>query len=130
MVALASCGTDAAAPADSGDAGQSVNVDQLSSQTVDPLVGQWIGTWRSRGETKQAVLNIGKINPLRATLDVTGRCGADWVESSRTGNTVSVDATVTYGACSDNRWSVVLGDKEITASDPDNVSNSLKFTKQ
>ncbi|GAB18964.1 hypothetical protein GOEFS_071_00080 [Gordonia effusa NBRC 100432] len=126
---IAACDTDANAPADSekSTTSQSETSDDVAT---DPLIGQWIGTWSAKGETRQAVLNIGNGNPLRATIDIPGRCGADWVESGRSGKTVNVDATVTYGACADNRWSVVLSANEITASDPDNVASSLRFTRQ
>ncbi|MFW0791359.1 hypothetical protein [Gordonia sp. CPCC 205333] len=127
---LAACGTDASAPADSDKSSESQPVDTTDGVPADPMVGQWIGSWSSGGETRQAVLNIGRGNPLRATIDIPGRCGADWVESSRTGKTINVDATVTYGRCADNRWSVALGATQITASDPDNIASSLRFTKQ
>ncbi|NMO00509.1 hypothetical protein HH308_04685 [Gordonia sp. TBRC 11910] len=127
-VMLAACGTDTDTPAATSSADTAQSADSAAAAS-DPLVGQWIGTWSSNGENRQAILNVGKANPLRATIDIPGRCGADWVESSRTGDKISVDATVTYGACSDNRWSVVLGNTQITATDPDNGSNTLRFTK-
>ena len=129
VMLMTACGTDSDAPAESQSADESHSVDTTTGATADPLVGQWIGTWSSGGESRQAILNVGKSNPLRATIDIPGRCGADWVESTRTGSTVSVDATVTYGECTDNRWSVKLTADEITATDPDNSSNSLRFTR-
>lgn len=128
LLGLTACGTDSAPPAGADSVADSAD-QTVDSPTADPIVGQWIGTWRSAGESKVAVLNIGRSKPLRATIDIRGRCGADWMESGRKGNAISVDATVSYGACSDNRWTVVIADNEITATDPDNDANSLKFAK-
>lgn len=128
-IVVAACGTDTTGPAASSDAASPAAGSAVDG-TADPILGQWIGEWKSNGESRQAVLNIGAVRPLRATIDIPGRCGADWAESSRTGERIDVDATVTYGACSDNRWVVVLAPTLITATDPDSAANSLRFTRQ
>lgn len=128
-IVLAACGTGAADQASSSDEPSPAAGSAVGSG-ADPMLGQWTGEWKSNGESRPAVLNVGSVKPLRATIDIPGRCGADWAESTRDGDRIDVDATVTYGACSDNRWVVVLRTTLITATDPDSAANSLRFVRQ
>lgn len=96
--------------------------------------GVWTGTWESLGESRAAVLTVSSTDPLTARIDITpGRCGATWTEESRRtgadGVVVEVAARVTYGECSDNRWTVRLTPDRISGIDTTDPSTTVNFTR-
>lgn len=100
-----------------------------AAPTSSALVGSWSGTWQSVGMTKDARLGVVSDKPFLATIDVPGSCGATWKENSRTGSTVKVTATVTYGTCADNEWDLTITDQSITALDPNDPQTRAQFRR-
>lgn len=137
-MALSACGGDAdsvtSATTTSNVVTSTETVTSTGNQTSGPAqagpIGDWTGSWASAGEELPASLNITVAQPLTATIDIPGRCGASWTEQSRAGNQILVRATVTYGNCADNTWSVRVDGDELSATDTEDADTTLSFTRQ
>ncbi|MFE0751762.1 hypothetical protein [Gordonia sp. NPDC058843] len=104
--------------------------DEATSLPVQPpSVETWRGSWQSVGERQPATLMVMSTDPLRAMVDIPGRCGASWTETQRQGDRLLVDATVTYGNCTDNVWSVEISDDSIVATDTEDAGTRVSFVK-
>lgn len=128
---IAACGSS---DTDASDTGASADASSVTSDFAVPtssaLSGAWSGTWQSVGETKTAQLGVVSDKPFLATIDIPGRCGATWKEKSRTSSRVIVTATVTYGDCSDNEWSLAITSTSITATDTADPETTAAFTRK
>ncbi|QTI68377.1 hypothetical protein [Gordonia polyisoprenivorans] len=123
---LSACGDDSTsttvtAPTSSAGA--------IDTPTSSALSGAWTGTWTSVGETKSAQLGVVTDKPFLATIDIPGRCGATWKETSRDATHVVVTATVTYGQCSDNEWQLTVSDQSISAVDTSDPETRAQFRR-
>lgn len=126
LVAMGVAGVVAACGSDDGGSAVSSESSSVAVPESGALSGQWRGDWRVDGKTSEAHLLVVGDDPFLATLDVQGACGATWTQKSRDGDTVTVDATVTYGQCTSQPWTLTVTDTAITATDG---QMSVEFTR-
>ncbi|MEV0767711.1 hypothetical protein [Nocardia salmonicida] len=120
-------GMAAAAPDTGSGAGSSGS---SGSSPGDGIQGRWAGTWSVTSGVYPGTLDVSSEAPFRARIDIPSRpCVAEWTEVARSGNVVTVRATVVSGSCVDNTWRLTVESSVITGSDPDNSRNSVVFRR-
>jgi hypothetical protein len=91
--------------------------------------GTWNGYWSGGAMAGNATLSVSSAEPMRATIDIPGQCGAEWTESGRSGSTVTVFARVTYGPCVNNTWTLSLTRTSISGFDPYHPGTNVFFRR-
>jgi hypothetical protein len=87
------------------------------------------GTWSSGPISRPASLNLSSLDPISGVIDIPGLCTANWTEVQKLpNNNRLINADVTSGPCTNNRWLVRVAGNSINGEDAAGRPGNVSFT--